>query len=246
MSSHSQRDEQNERRKAEIALLQAMYPSDVTWHGQRQEVTYKPELGGTLTLRIADDYPGDSQPTLIEALDRNKDDIRNIVRKEIDDLGLSTGEEILDAIIQAFEEVTSERQEATDASNPLSDSNENSVSNDMYKTVIIWLHHLLNTNKRKLALNPSVNMDQVSGITKPGYPGILVYSGTTAAVDAHVSELRNQRWQAFQIRLEDVSEDMWVFSHGHGIKELESMSELTQSISSQDHRQTFLKAIGIK
>lgn len=246
MSDHSQHDEQNERREAEIALLQAMYPSDMTWHEQRQEITYKAELGGTLILRIPDDYPEENQPTLIEALDRNKDDIRNIVRKRIDDLGVSNGEEILDAIIQAFEEVISERQEATEASSILTDSNKDPGGNDTYKTVIIWLHHLLNTNKRKLALKPSINMDQVSGITKPGYPGILVYSGTTAAIDAHVSELRNQRWQAFQIRLEDVSEDTWVFSHGHGIKELESMSEVTQSISSQDNRQTFLKAVGIK
>lgn len=246
MSNHSQQDERDERRKAEIALLQAMYPSDITWHEQRRDITYKPESGGSLTLRIPDNYPGEVQPTLIEALDKNKDDIRNTVRRRIDDLGLSTGEEVLDAIIQAFEDIANETQRTTKVTGSLLDKKEDTSSNSTCKTVIIWLHHLLNTNKRKLALNPSVNMNQVSGITKPGYPGILVYSGATAAIDAHVSELKNQRWQAFQVRLEDVGEDTWSFSHGSGIKEVESMSEATQSIASQDNQQAFLKAVGIK
>jgi hypothetical protein len=246
MSSHSQQDERNQRREAEIALLLAMYPSDITWHEQRREIIYKPETGGSLILRIPDDYPGEFQPTIIEALDRNKDEIRDIVRKRIDGLGLSTGEEILDAIIQAFDEITSELQEALEESNVANDNSKDPGSNNTYKTMIVWLHHLLNTNKRKLALTPSINMGQLSGITKPGYPGILVYSGTTAAVDTHVSELKNQRWQAFQVRLEEVSENVWEFSHGSGIKELESMSEATQSILSQDNREAFLKAVGIK
>lgn len=246
MSDHPQQDEQDERREAEIALLQAMYPSDITWHEQRREITYKPESGGSLTIRIPDNYPGEVQPTLIEALDRNKGDIRNTFRKRIDDLELPIGEEVLDAIIQAFEDITNELQEATKASDTERSKKEAANSSTSYKTVIVWLHHLLNTNKRKLALSPSINMDQVSGITKPGYPGILVYSGTIAAVDAHVSELKNQRWQAFQVRLEDVSEDTWRFAHGSGIRELESMSEATQSILSKDNQQAFLKAVGIK
>ncbi|KIW19894.1 hypothetical protein PV08_00469 [Exophiala spinifera] len=102
------------------------------------------------------------------------------------------------------------------------------------KTVIIWLHHLLATSKRKLAVSqphvnsnsnsnsttktakakakptsaspPSVSASTISGMTKPGYPGILLFSGPRDLVDAHVKELKDLNWQAFSKRY-DSDED---------------------------------------
>lgn len=240
-----QDDDYVSRRDAEIALLEAMYPSEITWHEQRQELTYTPQAGGSLTLRVPDEYPGEVHPVLIQACDFGKDDIRTIFRTRVDSLVLPIGEEILDTIIQAFEEVVGERQDASNAI--VAASNDRHKSDQpANKTVIIWLHHLLNTNKRKLALNPSNDINQISGVTKPGYPGVLVYSGVIHAVDAHVSELKNQRWQAFQVRLEEVGKNTWTFSHGSNIKEVESMSEVAQSILQDDNRRDFLEAVGIK
>lgn len=234
------------RHEAEIALLQAMYPSDMTWHEQRQEINYRPETGGSLTIRVPDEYPAEAQPVLIQAFDVSKDDIRDLIRDRVASLSLPHGEEVLDSIIQVFEEVVREREEASKVATLAHEDHRNGLKQVTYKTVIIWLHHLLNTNKRKLALNPSNGMDQINGVTKPGYPGILIYSGASDAVDAHVSELKNQRWQAFQIRLEEIVESKWTFSHSYGIKEVESMSEVAQSISHEQHRQEFLEATGIK
>lgn len=246
MSNYGHNDDSAERRDVEIALLQAMYPSELTWLQQRQELTYKSEAGGSLTIRVSDQYPTGSRPDLIQAFDADKDDIREIVRQKIDSLDLPIGEEILDSIVQAFDEVIRNHQVAVRDTAAASTSNKGSLDQQTHKTVIVWLHHLLNTNKRKLALNPSVSMDQISGVTKPGYPGVLVYTGVTQAVDAHVSELKNQRWQAFQVRLEEVGKSAWTFSHGSCIKEVESMSEVAQSILQDDRRQEFLEAVGIK
>ncbi|EXJ90514.1 hypothetical protein A1O1_03617 [Capronia coronata CBS 617.96] len=97
------------------------------------------------------------------------------------------------------------------------------------KTVIIWLHHLLALSKRKLAVTPttttttisttgttmssssssspsSSNSISISGLTKPGYPGIMVFSGPKDLVDAHVRELRGLNWQAFQVRYDSDDE----------------------------------------
>ncbi|KAI3326806.1 hypothetical protein HD806DRAFT_488260 [Xylariaceae sp. AK1471] len=114
------------------------------------------------------------------------------------------------------------------------------------RTVVIWLHHLLNTNKRKLALNPSMTGSRISGVTKPGYPGLLIFSGEGSAVDSHVLELRNQRWQAFQIRYDTGDSEVWQFKHGAGICEVESMSDVVQSIVDPQLREVFLGCIGVK
>jgi hypothetical protein len=121
--------------------------------------------------------------------------------------------------------------------------------NNTSKTVIVWLHHLLNTNKRKLALSPPPSATPVSGCTKPGYPGILIYSGPASAVLEHINTLKAQNWQAFQVRYEE--EELWTFSHGHGVKEMESMSDIVKSVGIEDHvgkkqKEEFLKAVGIK
>ena len=107
--------------------------------------------------------------------------------------------------------------------------------------LIVWLHHLLNTNKRKQALSPS--LPGVSGITKPGYPGVLIYSGSSEAVHEHVDALKQLNWQAFQVRYE--SDEAWTFTHGEGIKEVEAMKDVVAEVgsSNKDH---FMEAMRMK
>lgn len=248
MSSHTPDNDGAERREAELALLEAMYPSEISWHEQRQEITYKPETGGSLVVRVPDGYPGATQPELIQVFDVTKEDIRDIFRKKVNDLLLTNEGEVLDAIIQAYDDLLHEQQETSVATTPALTDGKLVREHELmtYKTVVVWLHHLLNTNKRKLALSPTADLGQISGLTKPGYPGILVYSGTALAVDAHIVELKNQHWQAFQVRLEEVSESAWSFQHATSIRELESMSDVVQAILSDEQRQKFLEAVGIK
>ena len=236
------------RREAEISLLQAMYPDNVQWNNGREELTYSTADGVTLTVRVSGDYPGRSRPVLVSAFDSDKTDLRDLTRSRIEELNLQPDEEILDSVVQAFEEAVKDhasRTTAIDSSSPNPDPVP-SAQGMKFKTVIVWLHHLLNTNKRKLALNPSLAPETVAGVTKPGHPGVLIFSGEQTAVDAHCAELRSQRWQKFQVRYDDLVVQPWRFSHLSGIVEVETMSEVTQSILDPGDRDAFLRAIGVK
>lgn len=240
----------NDRRDAEVSLLQAMYPDVLDWNEKSQELKYLAANGANLVLRLPDGYPGDDLPILISATDSAKEDARTFFRREIDALVLQVDEEVCDTILQAFEDL-SHKSGVNQSSANNTEDNRSSVprKQDKYKTVIVWLHHLLATSKRKLALHPSLDSNLVNGITKPGYPGIMMFSGTASAVDAHVAELKDQRWQAFQVRYEESfeqSDDAFQFLHGRGIVEVENMSAVVSDIKSDRHQKEFLKASGVK
>lgn len=158
-------------------------------------------------------------------------------QRAIEGLDLHEGVEVLDQIVGCFEGVLAEARAAETTSTkvpvPVSEPVPAPVAegggeggdpdpdpgsahaSQQGKTVVVWLHHLLATSKRKLALHPAVttsgpspssatNPDtpssSISGITKPGYPGILVFAGPSELVDAHVRSLKALNWQAFQVR----------------------------------------------
>lgn len=250
----------------EIELLTAMYPKQATYSHRSRELKFTQDHA-TLHLRIPDTYPETAAlPDILGAIDSSKHDIRTQIKTAVTALNLPEGEEALDAIISAFQDVLSSRLETSSiaSTKSVNYAKEVHAAPDVNKTVIIWLHHLLNTNKRKLCLSPSF-----AGITKPGYPGILVYSGPTEAVNAHVSELKAQNWAAFQVRFEEEVE--WRFAHGDGVKEVESMADVVKllEVESRDtctrdmhkekkggqaegidrgqrQKEEFLKAVGIK
>jgi hypothetical protein len=171
--------------------------------------------------------------------------LRTRVKVAVKDVGLAEGEEALDAIVAAFQQVVESAPATSDAnSDTTAGANDNTS-----KTVIVWLHHLLNTNKRKIALLPPAATPSVCGITKPGYPGVLVYSGPSIAVTEHVNDLKAKNWQAFQVRYED--EELWHFAHGMGVIEVESMSQVVKDVETEGaigntQKEKLLKAIGIR
>lgn len=250
----------------EIELLTAIYPDQATYSAKSRELKFTQDHA-TLQLRVPDTYPESGLPDVLSASDSLKNDVSTQTKAAIRALELPEGEEALDAIISAFQQVLSDRLETSSIASAKSTKSIKSTKHDAdpntKKTVIIWLHHLLNTNKRKLCLSPSF-----AGITKPGYPGVLVYSGPTAAINAHVNELKAQNWAAFQVRFEEEVE--WKFAHGQGVKEVESMADVVKLLEiagegrgktnkrtakadastdqSEGHKQKeeFLKAVGIK
>lgn len=236
-----------DRQDTEIGLLETMYPEQLDWNQSRKELKYSGNSGATLTLRLPEDYPANAGPMLVSALDGSKRDLRDLTRNKIAALNLPSNEEVLDTIIQAFEDLIDDGDRADSVGDMPSDlALETGAIHRTSKTVVIWLHHLLNTNKRKLATTPSTRSTDITGITKPGYPGIILYSGNEHTVTDHVAELKKQRWQAFQVRLEEVSAKPWDFTHASGIREVETMSEISQGIVDQDNREAFLKAVHIK
>lgn len=233
------------RLETELELLEAMYPDQTHYDPRSRELKFSHDNHASLLLRLPESYPELGLPDIISATDAAKNDLRTRVKVAVKDIGLAEGEEALDAIVAAFQQVVDSAPATSDASSDTTAGANDNTS----KTVIVWLHHLLNTNKRKLALLPPPSTPPVSGITKPGYPGVLVYSGPSAAVTEHVNTLKAQNWQAFQVRYEE--EELWHFVHGASVKEMESMSEVVKSVklegaTGKTQKEELLKAIGIK
>jgi hypothetical protein len=229
--------ESDERLTLELQLLESMYPENTSYSSKGRELTYSIEHR-TLKLRIPDEYLSTELPEIISA-SVARIDIRNQLKSQIAEL--SPGEEVLDVIINTFNEAC--ESAATVCHSPSSDLEKthpvNASSDDRSATIIVWLHHLLNTNKRKQALSPPAT---VSGITKPGYPGVLIYSGPASAVHQHVNELKALNWQAFQLRME--SEEKWSFGH-EGVKEVESMKNIVAEIG-EEKKLIFMEAMRMK
>lgn len=238
-------DENAERLHNELALLKAMYPVEISFDSKSREMSFSPE-GGRLVLRIPSGYPSTDKPVVILATFL-RSDVRDAVSKLIGDY--ATREESLDTVCLAFLELLEQRkcEEKTDDS--ASTSGAPAAQNSPPTTVIIWLHHLLSTTKRKAILSPPGTA--VSGISKPGYPGVLIFSGPASDVNNHVRELRDMNWQAFQVRAE--LDEQWRFRHGNGMTEVENMGDVVDGIleedgrtSGQERKEAFLQAMKMK
>lgn len=224
----------------ELELLQAMYPEQVTYDTKSRELKFSSD-GALLELRIPEDYPEKGFPDVLAVRDAQKNDLREHMRTAIRNLQLVGGEEALDAIVASFQELLDVHAAASSQTGAgAAAQSATSMKPAPSKTVIIWLHHLLALSKRKLALSPT----DMAGVTKPGYPGIMIFSGPAPAVTEHVNTLKAENWQAFQVRYEEA--ELWEFEHGSGIKEMETMSEVVKGLQSEKRRDEFLKAAGIK
>ena len=230
--------DEDERLQAEIDLLLAMYPDNVTYDPKSREMKYASD-DGSFTLRLPSGYLMDELPvTLSAAIGKSdaREQVKQLIRSQ------NAAEEVLDSLIAAFNDLAASQQsEAEPTSEPPASSEANANSSGSENaTIIIWLHHLLNTNKRKMALSPQQG---VSGVTKPGYPGVLIYSGPSSLVRDHVAELRQQNWQAFQVRLE--SDKAWAFAHGKGVREVEAMKDVVAAVG-EERKEAFMEAMRMK
>jgi len=231
-----------DRLENELALVHAMYPDQLTWDPHSREATFRLP-NAALKLRLQDDYLTTGRPVVISASVARTDISDEVKQRLLEEF--KPGEEILDSTIMIFDELAThhELEASSQSPGPPSSSSATTVeseSSGSELTIIVWLHHLLNTNKRKLALSPDAS---VSGITKPGYPGVLVYSGPAKAVREHVNELKGQNWAAFQVRLE--VDEAWKFSHGTGVREVEAMGDVVAAVG-EARKEDLMQALKIK
>jgi len=230
-------DEQEERIATEVALLESMYPDQLQYNDKAREVRYK-STTNAFVLRLPNGYLSFELPEVLSA-SAGKHDLREPLKARIKQCAL--GEEVLDSVVSAFDELAAGIGEEVDSDGGPKRSPRRTDQADQSKaTIVVWLHHLLNTNKRKLALSPSSG---VSGITKPGYPGVLIYAGPSKAVHEHVNELKQQNWAVFQVRLED--EEEWTFSHGAGVREVEAMKDIVAEVGAS-RKELFMEAMRMK
>ena len=226
---------QHDRLHAEVSLLEAMYPDQVNFDEKASEIRYHSDRG-SFQLRLPHGYLHDQLPEVLSARSGHID-LRENLKQHTQ--GCPRGVEVLDFVVSSFIETlehltTDETSDGQSGSLPVSDADSSKV------TIVVWLHHLLNTNKRKQAISPSPG---VSGVTKPGYPGVLIYSGSAEAVHEHVNALKQLNWQAFQVRLE--IDDEWPLAHGTGVKEVETMKEVVAEIG-EVRKELFMEAMRMK
>lgn len=231
-----------ERLESELSLLNSMYPSDVSFNEKSKEVTFVPQDAAIspakLCIRLSDEYPSNSRPdVLIGSVGPHdvRDEMRTIISS------LPVGVETIDAVFEAFLDVAiriREEGQVTRAT-PLETNSDEKDS----ITVIVWLHHLLSTTKRKAIQAPTGS--SVAGLVKPGYPGVLLFTGPSTQVQEHVRDLRGMNWQAFQVRAE--LEELWQLKHGYGVKEVETMAEIVENLGNDESRKAiFLESMKIK
>ncbi|KAK4614045.1 hypothetical protein CLAFUW4_09346 [Fulvia fulva] len=227
--------DEEERLTTEIELLESMYPEYIEYSRKGRELSYTVDRAG-LKLRVPYDYLQSGLPDVVSA-SIGKQDVRDQIKKIVSEC--STGEEVLDSIIASFNDLVESAADDFHAAQAPSTANTD-TTNDAKATIIVWLHHLLNSNKRKQCLAPP---NGVSGVTKPGYPGVLIYSGPLKAVHDQVNDLKQLNWAAFQIRLE--SEEEWHFQHGAGVVEVEAMKDLVAEVG-EAKKEVFLEAMRMK
>lgn len=226
----------------EIELLKSIYPDEVSFNEHLQDLTYIND-SGKIVLRLPTGYPSISLPEVVDAATKGSKgtDLRSRMMKALS--GLPVGEEALDAAIASFNEmVDTTKADRLGAANSEPNGTEVEVHESSgSRTVIIWLHHLLNTSKRKQSL--AASDPTVSGISKPGYPGVLIFSGPKPNVDEHVNGLKQLNWAAFQVRFEEDTE--WHFEHGTGVIEVEGMKDVVREVG-EGKKDVFLEVMKIK
>ena len=166
--------------------------------------------------------------------------------------------EILDLIINAFLDVLATFTSAPDLSASSSDvkrrsgtnrQTDPSSSNDQaqrIKHVVIWSHHLLATSKRRAIQSWSKDL-RITGYARPGHPGAIFAEGEESEIDDFVRRLKALRWQALQVRAEDlVDERIMGETLGEGIVEVETLGEIAEGLKGRSAETSLLFLEGMK
>lgn len=173
----------------------------------------------TVQVTLPAAYPSGANPIVTfnaPHLSRNEHHtLQTALTARLAELASSTTERILD-IVEFFTTCIPEPSSPTIADPPASTTESPSSST----IVLIWFHHLLSTTKRKDILGLPLR-----GISRPGYPGILVLQGPKDDVDDAIGELRGMRWQAMQVRAEVEGHEKFL---DEGVHEVGSVAEVIE------------------
>jgi hypothetical protein len=105
---------------------------------------------------------------------------------------------------------------------------------------LIWFHHLLSTTKRKAILT----LDNLRGLSKPGYPGILVLQGSKSTLEEAITELKQMKWQAMQVRGEIETSPEQLLREG--MHERETVAEVVEQLDKLGLGEWCLSALRMK
>jgi hypothetical protein len=74
-----------------------------------------------------------------------------------------------------------------------------------HSRIIFWSHHLLSTAKRRSIQEWCTEL-QLWGISRPGYPGVIVIEGPFHEAAEFTRRIKALRWQALSVRYEETME----------------------------------------
>jgi hypothetical protein len=199
--------------------------------------------GVVLFFTLPLSYPSKRNPIVAVSAPRLSESQRQSLQKELnsilDGLSSSTEERLLE-IVEAFREQipTASTISAIEATTLEPSVSSNPVPDIPAFVVLIWFHHLLSTTKRKAIKS----LDSLRGISKPGYPGILVLQGPKLALDEAITDLKSMRWQAIQVR----GEIECVKLLQNGIHEVEKVAEVVAKMEEIELGDWCLSALKMK
>lgn len=117
--------------------------------------------------------------------------------------------------------------------------------------VVLWMHHLLATSKRKGIVQLAKELS-LAGYSKPGYPGSVYVEGQADNVNSFVEELKSWRWQAIQQRASvavPVS-DLALLAGSKGIEEVHGLGEIVEGLKRSEKSgkvaELYIEAMKIK
>jgi len=232
-----------------------MYPTEVTFNTPNNEppdLSHQDAHDPSFNLKINDDYtlelslpPSYPETNLPTAYLTCSGHISSSTRKHARSLlssvlaDITPGQECLDILIQQLSEQLSTLSSTDDHShdsqnNPQTTPQQSQSHTPRIKTTLLWSHHLLATSKRKDIVSWSRSL-RLNGYSRPGYPGAILIEGEEDDVDEFVARIKELRWQALQVRGEEMSEKRRLAGReGYGTREVESLGDLAEELKKRN------------
>ncbi|KAL3678672.1 hypothetical protein R1sor_021628 [Riccia sorocarpa] len=113
------------------------------------------------------------------------------------------GEEAVLHVMQKLQELAWEFEESTKSATAITLNPNSESAPGVLERKAIWFHHIKSTQKRKDILEWGAELE-LGGFCKPGFPGVLIVEGEGRNVAEYVKRIQRLRWQAMQIRGEEI------------------------------------------
>jgi len=241
----------HEKQAAEHDLLLAVYPDKITNDSHK---SFEFILGDDnhLLVHLPANYPSTSSPEIsLHSSKLSKNDHSKYLAIVAEIIAAKYAESLGEAfLIEALQECSDRFEEFTALSNQDNDLTNDKITtptNTANKTVnvisLLWFHHLLSTTKRKFIVSESASR-KLSGFSKPGYPGALILWGDQSEVHGMITELKDMRWKAIQVR-DEIAMDARCKNAPVGVIEKESIGEIATNLETYGLREWFFKTMKI-
>lgn len=220
----------------ELELLQAILQHDYTLVDDLLEMRL--DHGRLLQVRLGQ-YPI-SKPSVRytgQVGNQEHEEVTKLVTRVLDEWTSPTP-----VLYTLYDEVSNKIRERTEAQDqePSTLEIKEDPSNVVMKRILIWTHHLLALSKRKDIIQWSSEL-HLNGISKPGYPGIIIVEGDGLEVDEFITRIKGLNWQAITVRHEETD----TLRRLDGFHEVSDMSDVSKRMEGAGLRDMFMTAMKI-